>query len=369
MPMLWLKRRFGPGSETRRARIACAAVIAALLTVMCGSAHADPELSGLNSGEPATFRGEIAKGLKIEMKLYRDGSNLHGTYLYEAFGRDIQVKGTINEHGEIALQEFVKGKVTGKFEGRLVSQNRIEGKWHKNSARDNGRSFYLVGTGLPLAATRVLPARNASRTDTEASPAAKAAPTAPKAEAAARVTPTAEARPEPLSSARQQSAPVAREVPLPQQEKKIEAKALPAERTVASQQQPLKIESAQSVTREEPVLLPAVAQEPPKVPVKAEAQSAEKSRIEGRTIDSVKKKNSPWMSFLSIFNVKVAGGVGGILLLGGGLAWLAVVAGGAAAFRDNSALFRRAHAMGLSFLPGIFLLAVGVGAVLAVFVE
>jgi hypothetical protein len=161
---------------------------------------------------------------------------------------------------------------------------------------------------------------------------------------------------------------VAREVPLPQQDK-IETKVQPVERAVASQQMPLKIESAQSTPTEEPALRPVVAQELPKISDEAEAQSVEKPRIEGRTVDPIKKKSSPWTSLLSIFNMKVAGGVGGILLLGGGLAWLAVVAGGAAAFRDNSALFRQAHAMGLSFLPGIFLLALGVGAVLAVFVE
>jgi hypothetical protein len=372
MPMLSLKRRFGPVSGAPKARIACVAVIAALLMVMCGSAHADAELPGLNKAEPVTFRGEIAKGLKIEMRLYRDGSNLHGTYLYEAFGRDIQVKGTVNERGEITLQEFVKGSVTGTFEGRFIAKERIEGTWHKKSARDSkGRSFYLVGTGVPLAAAQVLPTQKTSRSDSETPPAAKMARTAPKAEAAARIAPTAEARPEPVSSAKQQSVPVAKEVALPKQENKIEAnKAVAVERTVASQQLPLKVEPAQSAPREEPVLLPAVAQEPPKVlPVKAEAQSVEKPRVEGRTADPVKKKSSPWTSFLSLLNAKVAAAVGGILLLGGGLAWLAVIAGGAAAFRDNSALFRQAHAMGLSFLPGIFLLALGVGAVLAVFVE
>jgi hypothetical protein len=395
MPRLWLKRRFDPVSETSRVRIACAAVVAALLIVICGSVHASAETPALNTSGPSTFRGEIAKGLKIEMRLYQDGSNLSGTYSYEAFGRDIQVKGTVNERGEFSLQEFVKGKVTGNFEGKFVTMDRAEGRWFKKSPQETGRSFYVTRTGTPLAATQVLPTQKTNNADHQASPAAKEARTAPKAEVvrtaqkveAAQATPkaeavrtapkaeavkiaaAAEARPEPVSSAKQQSLPVAKEVPLPQQETKTEAKVQPVERAVASQQMPLKIESAQSTPREEPALRPVVAQELPKISEEAEAQSAEKPRIEGRTVAPIKKKNSPWMSFLSIFNMKVAGGVGGILLLGGGLAWLAVVAGGAAAFRDNSALFRQAHAMGLSFLPGIFLLALGVGAVLAVFVE
>lgn len=130
-----------------------------------------------------------------------------------------------------------------------------------------------------------------------------------------------------------------------------------------------KMEPTQPTPGEQNDLRPVVAEEPPRVAANIEVRPVEKSRVEGRTNDPVKKRGLPWASLLSIFNVKVAGGVGGILLLGAGLAWLAVVAGGAAAFRENSALFRQAHAMGISFLPGIFLLALGVGAVLAVFVE
>jgi hypothetical protein len=376
MPMLWLKRRFDPASLAQKALIPCAA-FAALFIMVCGSVHVSAETPILNTSGPSTFRGEIAKGLKIEMKLYQDGSSLYGTYSYEAFGRDIQVKGTVNERGEFALQEFVKGKVTGNFEGKFVTMDRVEGRWFKNSSSDRGRSFYATRTGPPLAATQVLPTQKTSEAGQQASPAAKEARIAPKAEAV-RTTPKAEAvqvaaaagtRPEPVSSVRQQSLPVAKEVPLPQQESKAEAKAQPVERAVASQQMPIKIESAQSTPREEPALRPVVAQELPKISDEAESQSVGKPRIEGRTVAPIRKKSSPWTSFLSIFNIKVAGAVGGILLLGGGLAWLAVVAGGAAAFRDNSALFRQAHAMGLSFLPGIFLLALGVGAVLAVFVE
>jgi len=367
MRMLRLKRRFGLASMAQKALMACAAV-AALLMVMCGSAHAGAEPSGLNTSGPSTFRGEIAKGLKIEMKLYQDGPNLSGTYSYEAFGRDIQVKGTVNQRGEFVLQEFVKGKVTGNFEGKFVTMDRVEGRWFKKSPRESGRSFYATRTGTPSAAAQVLPTQKTSGADQQASPAAKEARTAPKAEAV-RVAPATEPRSEPVLSAKQQSLPAAKEVPLPQQENKIEAKAQPVERAGASQQVPLKIESAQSAPREKPALRPVVAQELPKISDEAEARSVEKPRIEGRTVDPIKKKSSPWTSLLSIFNMKVAGGVGGILLLGCGLAWLAVVAGGAAAFRDNSALFRQAHAMGLSFLPGIFLLALGVGAVLTVFVE
>ena len=85
---------------------------------------------------------------------------------------------------------------------------------------------------------------------------------------------------------------MAKEVPVPQQENKIQAKAQPAERAVASQQLPLKIESAQSAPGEEPDLRPVAAAEPLKVPIKAEAQPAERPRIEGRAVDPMKRKSS-----------------------------------------------------------------------------
>lgn len=313
MPTLRLKRRPAPALWTRQAGTTCAAVFAMLLVVMCGNVHADAERSVLNPTEPATFHGEIAKGLKIEMRLYGDGSSLHGTYLYEVFGRDIELKGSINERGEITLEEFAKEKVTGRFKGRFVSKDRIEGMWYR-SGSDKGRSFFLEATGVLSGANIVLTTSKLNKGEPESSPAARQVQPAPRSGEIAKAAQTA---PQP----------------------------------------PPKEQSAQRIM---PV------EESPKAPAKAEVQPVEKSRVEA--IDPVKKRNSPpWTSLP--FNLTMAGAVGGILLLGGGLAWLTIVAGGAAGFRDNSALFRKVHALGLSFLPGVFLLALGVGAILAVLVE
>jgi hypothetical protein len=339
MRTLRLKRRLYPAFRTGQARMTCVAVISMLLMVMCGNLYADVELPALSTSEPVTFHGEIAKGLKIEMRLYRDGPSLYGTYLYEVFGRDIQVKGTINERGEIALQESVKGKVTGNFKGKFVSKDRVEGKWYR-SGSDNGRSFYLASAGAPSAATRPIPTTKPGVGDHEASPAAKVAPPAPKAEATVKPLAAVEARPQQPASVKQESVSVSGEAPRRLQQGKMEA-----------------------------VVLPTVsAEEPPQAPAKIEVQTAKKPPIEGKVVDPVKEKSPlPWRTLF--FNLKLAGAVGGILLLGGGLAWLAIVAGGIAGLRDNSALFRKAHTLGLSFLPGVFLLALGVGAVLSVFVE
>jgi hypothetical protein len=97
-----------------------------------------PEWSG-----PATFAGEIARGLKIEMKLFREGSKLSGSYYYERIGKDLQLRGTIEETGSLVLEEFVRGQKTGVFVGKFVSDGRIEGGWSKPEGV-RSRDFFLV---------------------------------------------------------------------------------------------------------------------------------------------------------------------------------------------------------------------------------
>jgi hypothetical protein len=315
MPMLRLKRRLVPASWNLQVATAYATALVMLLMMMCGNSFASAELPVPNPAEPVTFHGEIAKGLKIAMKLYRDGSSLRGTYLYEVFGRDIEVKGTVNEHGEIALEEFVKEKVTGSFKGRFVSKDRIEGKWCR-SGSDQGRSFFLDATRVLSGVTPILTTSKLNKGEPDAS------------------TGVSQVQP-------------------------VRTSGEIAKAALTALQSPPEEQSAQRIVP---------AGESLKTPAKADAQSVEKARVEGRAIYPAKKTNlPPWTGLF--FNLTVVCAVGGILLLGGGLAWLAIVAGGAAGLRDNSALFRKANARRLSFLPGVVMVALGVGAVLAVFVE
>jgi hypothetical protein len=107
-----------------------------------GNALQAPRWSG-----PVTLRGEIAHGLNIEMKLVREGSKLSGSYYYERIGKDISVRGAIDEAGSIVLEEFVKGHKTGIFTGKFVSDVRIEGKWSKPGST-RSRHFFLVTESL-----------------------------------------------------------------------------------------------------------------------------------------------------------------------------------------------------------------------------
>ena len=352
------KRRSGTVLKAQKGLIVGAAVVAALLVVLCGSVNGTSELPFANKSEPALFHGEITKGLKIHMKLYRNGFSLRGTYLYEVFGREIDVKGIITEDGEIALQEFVKGKPTGNFEGEFVSKDRIEGRWYKKPG-DKGRSFYLVSMGSPLVSTGVS-SRAASEEVLERS-ASGQRPQSRIAEAALKTSVPREAAARP--------APMIAEAP--QQTSKPEKTEMAVSEPSGIQPpktEPLRMESSQqnsaAVSTNEPL-----AEKGDGVSSKADVR-AEENITPARGSSGMPGKKSGHSAIIDfLLNMKVAGAVAGILLLGGGLAWLAVIAGGAAAFRENSALFRQAHATGVSFLPGIVLLALGVGAVLAVFVE
>jgi hypothetical protein len=120
-------------------------------TVKPEGAPARDTLNALEWSGTVTFRGEIARALKIEMKLLREGSKLSGSYYYERIGRDIQLTGTIEETGSLVLEEFAKGQKTGVFTGKVVSDERIEGTWSKPDGI-RSRDFFLMSTG-PILST------------------------------------------------------------------------------------------------------------------------------------------------------------------------------------------------------------------------
>ncbi len=365
-----------------RSLMAWAMLLAVLFLAIVGALQAGAEVPALNASEPVLLRGEIARGLKIQMTLFRDGSNLYGTYVYEAFGRDIQLKGTITEDGAISLQESFKGKETGRFEGRFTSGDRLEGKWYRPGS-DKGRAFFAATTGapvarqaakgspsVPLVPKQVVPSVEPSaRENTETARTVKQTPIAAKAEG--NVTAGSQALATPVTRrVKQEVAPATREMQLAPSEKKPVAAPAPTEPITVAQQQARAVEIPASAPAQEEVpgaaapsqeLSKKTAGDPPARPV-------EKARLNGRALSpSDKKSSTSWTD--QFLNLRVIAGFGGILVLAIGLGWVAIVAGGSAGFRDSSALFRKVHAMGLSFLPGVFLLALGVGAILTAFVE
>jgi hypothetical protein len=83
------------------------------------------------------FSGTINNTIRIRMKLRQNGNSLHGSYLYEKIGKDIQLNGSLSGQ-QISLKETdAKGNHTGTFKGRFVSNKLIEGIWSNADGTKN----------------------------------------------------------------------------------------------------------------------------------------------------------------------------------------------------------------------------------------
>ena len=68
--------------------------------------------------ETKYFRGSIGSALGLQMKLTREGEKLSGSYSYQKIGTRIDLKGTIENDGNLTLEEFdASGIQTGIFRG------------------------------------------------------------------------------------------------------------------------------------------------------------------------------------------------------------------------------------------------------------
>ena len=87
------------------------------------AASPSPELSHSQGGNtPAAqtkfFKGSIGSSLDLQMKLVRTGDHLSGSYFYQKIGTRIDLRGNVDQHGNLMLEEFDKGgKQTGVFKG------------------------------------------------------------------------------------------------------------------------------------------------------------------------------------------------------------------------------------------------------------
>ena len=66
----------------------------------------------------------------IFMELVKTGAEVGGTYAYAHVGLPIEINGTVNEDGALAITEFAEGKRTGLFVGKLDAKAGVwSGKW------------------------------------------------------------------------------------------------------------------------------------------------------------------------------------------------------------------------------------------------
>ena len=87
--------------------------------------------------ETKYFKGSIGTSLDLQMKLFRTGDQLSGSYFYQRVGSRINLRGKIEIDGRFVLDEFdPAGKQTGVFKGlwTVDAQDgliRLAGNWSK----------------------------------------------------------------------------------------------------------------------------------------------------------------------------------------------------------------------------------------------
>jgi len=98
------------------------------------------------------FKGSIGDSLDLQMKLMRNGDQLTGSYSYTKVGTKIDLKGQVDNDGNLTLEEFdPSGKQTGVFQGVWKTDGpdgpiTIAGNWSKpagDKAADKKTAFSI----------------------------------------------------------------------------------------------------------------------------------------------------------------------------------------------------------------------------------
>ena len=91
-----------------------------------------------------TFEGQINNKHDIVLKITSNSGQIAGNYFYKTVGKDIQVKGDLDNQGKITLNEYdSKGNQTGLFSGKMLNNSKIEGNWSKPNG-DKAMLFALI---------------------------------------------------------------------------------------------------------------------------------------------------------------------------------------------------------------------------------
>jgi hypothetical protein len=98
------------------------------------SARQHPDGGVATAIETRFFKGSIGTALGLQMKLMREADKLTGSYVYQKVGKKIDVRGIVDQAGNVTLEEFdPAGRQTGIFKGvwKLDEDGAVEiaGDW------------------------------------------------------------------------------------------------------------------------------------------------------------------------------------------------------------------------------------------------
>jgi hypothetical protein len=119
------------------------------------NAHTVSALPGPEqSSDEREFVGTINNTLRVRIKLSQSGKTLSGTYAYERVGKSLRLNGAMTSENEFYLNEFdERGRQTGKFDGKFVSKDWIEGTWVSNTTKKEMpfSAWAVDGKEIPVA--------------------------------------------------------------------------------------------------------------------------------------------------------------------------------------------------------------------------
>lgn len=99
----------------------------------------------VNTDFVKTFEGQINNKYDIVMKLASNNGQINGEYFYKSKGVSLSLSGDVEENGKIIMNEFDdNGNQTGMFEGIMVNENKIQGKWSKPDGSNELEYFLLT---------------------------------------------------------------------------------------------------------------------------------------------------------------------------------------------------------------------------------
>jgi hypothetical protein len=103
------------------------------------------------------FVGTINQTLKVRLRLSRSGQSLTGSYIYErmgSFNLSLRLDGAMTSENEFYLDEFEGDKKTGRFEGKFVSKDWLEGTWSSTSTKKQMPFSAWVTDGQQIPSTK-----------------------------------------------------------------------------------------------------------------------------------------------------------------------------------------------------------------------